>query len=124
LEEAEIHYEGQNIKATLSGGLASFPIDASDGLSLLKNADKAMYRAKSFGKNNISFYSMNKRRNIRVEYTTAVEIQELGIHAKPAFTATTKSLSIGGILLESNEHLKTGTKIQITIPVRKTRFCS
>lgn len=117
LEEAEIHYEGQNIKATLSGGLASFPIDASDGLSLLKNADKAMYRAKSFGKNNISFYSMNKRRNIRVEYTTAVEIQELGIHAKPAFTATTKSLSIGGILLESNEHLKTGTKIQITIPV-------
>jgi hypothetical protein len=117
LEEAEIHYEGQNIKATLSGGLASFPIDASDGLSLLKNADKAMYRAKSFGKNNISFYSMNKRRNIRVEYTTAVEIQELGIHVKPAFTATTKSLSIGGILLESNEHLETGTKIQITIPI-------
>jgi diguanylate cyclase (GGDEF)-like protein len=117
LEEAEIHYEGQNIKATLSGGLASFPIDASDGLSLLKNADKAMYRAKSFGKNNISFYSMNKRRNIRVEYTTSVEIQELGIHAKPSFTATTKSLSIGGILLESNEHLETGAKIQITIPV-------
>jgi diguanylate cyclase (GGDEF)-like protein len=117
LEEAEIHYEGQNIKATLSGGLASFPIDASDGLSLLKNADKAMYRAKSFGKNNISFYSMNKRRNIRVEYTTSVEIQELGIHAKPAFTATSKSLSIGGILLESNEHLETGAKIQVTIPV-------
>jgi diguanylate cyclase (GGDEF)-like protein len=115
LEETEIRYEGKNIKATVSGGLASFPIDANDGLTLLKNADKAMYRAKSFGKNNISFYSMDKRRNIRVEYNTSVEIQELGIHEKPVFTATTKSLSIGGILLESKEFLEAGAKIQINI---------
>ena len=117
LEEAEIHYEGQNIRATLSGGLASFPIDASDGLTLLKNADKAMYRAKSFGKNNISFYSMNKRRNVRVDYTTSVEIQEFGIHAKPVFSASTKSLSIGGILLDSQDHMEAGTKIQINMPL-------
>ena len=115
VEETEIRYEGKSIKMTLSGGLASFPIDAGDGLTLLKNADKAMYRAKSFGKNNISFYSMDKRRNIRVEYSTSVEIQELGIHKKPIFTATTKSLSIGGILLESNDPLETGAKIQINI---------
>jgi len=74
-----------------------------------------MYRAKSFGKNNISFYSMDKRKNIRVEYKTSVEIQELGIHEKPVFTATTKSLSIGGILLESKDSLETGAKIQINI---------
>jgi c-di-GMP-binding flagellar brake protein YcgR len=76
-----------------------------------------MYRAKSFGKNNISFYSMNKRRNVRVDYTTSVEIQELGIHAKPVFTASTKSLSIGGILLESQDHMEAGTKIQINMPL-------
>ena len=118
VEETEIHYEGQNIKMTLSGGLASFPIDASDGLTLLKNADKAMYRAKSFGKNNISFYSMNKRRTIRFDYKTSVEIQELGIHEKPVFTATTKSLSIGGILLESEDYIEPGAKIQINISLR------
>lgn len=118
VEETEIHYEGQNIKMTLSGGLASFPIDASDGLTLLKNADKAMYRAKNFGKNNISFYSMNKRRNIRFDYKTSVEIQELGIHEKPVFTATTKSLSIGGILLESKDYIEPGAKIQINISLR------
>ena len=118
VEETEIHYEGQNIKMTLSGGLASFPIDASDGLTLLKNADKAMYRAKSFGKNNISFYSMNKRRSIRFDYKTSVEIQELGIHEKPVFTATTKSLSIGGILLESEDYIEPGAKIQINISLR------
>ena len=115
IAETEIHYEGKNIKITVSGGLASFPIDAYDGLTLLKNADRAMYRAKSFGKNNISFYSMDKRRNIRVEYRAAVEVQELGIHDKPVLTATTRSLSISGILLESKVPFKAGAKIQISI---------
>jgi len=119
IEETAIRYEGKNIKVTLSGGLASFPIDANEGLTLLKNADKAMYRAKSFGKNNISFYSMDKRRNIRVEYTALVEIQELGIHEKPVLTATTKSLSIGGILIESGVFIETGSKIQINISLSK-----
>jgi diguanylate cyclase (GGDEF)-like protein len=115
VEEIEIPYEGNNIRVTLSGGLASFPIDAGDDQTLLKNADLAMYRAKSFGKNNISFFSMNKRRNIRVKYNASVEIQELGIHEKPAFNATTKSLSIGGILLESQDSLENGAKIKINI---------
>jgi diguanylate cyclase (GGDEF)-like protein len=121
VEEAKISYEGKNIKVTLSGGLASFPIDANEGLSLLKNADKAMYRAKSFGKNNISFYSMDKRRNIRVEYNSFVEIQVLGIHEKPLLTATTKSLSIGGILIESEVPIKSGSKIQISISLSQAK---
>jgi len=115
VEETAIVYEEKSIKMTLSGGLASFPIDAGDGLTLLKNADKAMYRAKSFGKNNISFFSMDKRKNVRVEYSTSIEIQELGIHEKPVVTATTKSLSIGGILLASHDPFDIGTKIQINI---------
>ena len=115
VEETQLSYEGQNINITLSGGIATFPIDASDDLTLLKSADLAMYRAKSFGKNNISFFSMDKRRNIRVDYNIAVEIQELGMQVKPVLTATTKSLSIGGILLESQNPLEIGSKIQINI---------
>ena len=119
IEEAEIYFEGNIIKITLSGGLASFPIDANDDLTLLKHADLAMYRAKSFGKNNISFYSMDKRRNVRIEYSTSVEIQELGIHNKPVFSATTRSLSISGILVESNEHLDEGAKIQLNMSLNE-----
>lgn len=115
LEDTDILYEGKRIKMTISGGLASFPIDANDGLTLLKNADKAMYRAKSFGKNNISFYSMDKRRNIRVEFRTSVELQVLGIRNRPVFTALTKSLSVSGILLESDGPINQGAKIQINI---------
>jgi diguanylate cyclase (GGDEF)-like protein len=115
IEELEIPYEGKNIHITLSGGIASFPIDATDDITLLKSADLAMYRAKSFGKNNISFFSMDKRRDIRVNYNIAVEIQELSMQVKPVMTATTKSLSIGGILLESQQPLEIGSKIQINI---------
>jgi diguanylate cyclase (GGDEF)-like protein len=115
IEATAIDYEEKSVKMTLSGGLASFPIDAGDYLTLLKNADLAMYRAKSFGKNNISFFSMDKRKNVRVEYNTSIEIQELGIHEKPVATATTKSLSIGGILLVSQNPFDIGAKIQINI---------
>jgi len=115
VEETEMPYDDGTVKITLSGGLASFPIDAGDSLTLLKNADKAMYQAKSIGKNNISFYSLDKRRNIRMEYTATVEIQELGIHDKPVFSATSKSLSIGGILLESKDPMEVGAMIQINI---------
>ena len=115
VEEIQIPYEGKKINITLSGGIASYPIDATDDITLLKSADLAMYRAKSFGKNNISFFSMDKRRDIRVDYNIAVEIQELGMQIKPVLTATTKSLSIGGILLESQGPLEIGSKIQINI---------
>ena len=120
IEEIQIPYEGKNINITLSGGIASFPIDAGDDLTLLKNADLAMYRAKSFGKNNISFFSMDKRRNTRVDCSAAVEIQELGIHKKPVLSAITRSLSIGGILLESHALLDNGAKIQINIALDST----
>lgn len=121
VEEIQISYEGQNINITLSAGIASLPIDATDDITLLKSADLAMYRAKSFGKNNISFFSMDKRRDIRVDYNIAVEIQELGIQMKPVLTATMKSLSIGGILLESQDSLEIGSKIQINITFDSTK---
>ena len=115
IADTMLKYEGQSISITLSGGLASFPIDAGEDQTLLKNADLAMYRAKSFGKNNISFYSMDKRKNVRVNYCTEVEIRELGVYEKPVISAVTKSLSIGGVLLECKTPIETGAKIQINI---------
>ena len=45
----------------------------------------------------------------------SVEVQELSTQEKPVFTATTKSLSIGGIQLDSEKPLEAGAKIQIHI---------
>lgn len=48
---------GQDIIVTCSMGVARFPEDGEDSESLLANADAAMYRAKSNGRNNFQFYT-------------------------------------------------------------------
>ena len=78
-----------------------------------------MYRAKSFGKNNISLYSMDKRRHNRIEYTASVEVTELGFGEKQIINAMTKTLSIGGIMLESDRPIGVGVTIQMNITINE-----
>ena len=49
--------QGQECRVTASIGICMFPSEAKDEVSLMKNADIAMYRAKEDGKNNYKFYS-------------------------------------------------------------------
>ncbi len=59
----------QNVEfqLTASTGIALFPQDATDADNLLRNADTAMYSAKSLGRSNFQFFSteMNERANRR-----------------------------------------------------------
>lgn len=48
---------GQECRVTASIGISVFPDDADDEQTLMKYADKAMYRAKEEGKNNYQFFS-------------------------------------------------------------------
>jgi diguanylate cyclase (GGDEF)-like protein len=38
-------------RITVSGGVAIFPLDAQDDISLIKTADQRLYRAKDAGRN-------------------------------------------------------------------------
>jgi diguanylate cyclase (GGDEF)-like protein len=46
-------HDGQDLKATVSAGLAMFPADADDLQELLHRADMALYRAKGTGRNRV-----------------------------------------------------------------------
>jgi diguanylate cyclase (GGDEF)-like protein len=48
---------GQEFRVTASIGISTYPQDGLDEQTLTKNADIAMYQAKSEGKNNFQFYS-------------------------------------------------------------------
>jgi EAL domain-containing protein (putative c-di-GMP-specific phosphodiesterase class I) len=75
----------------LSGsiGVAMYPKDGADGTALLKNADIAMYRAKSSGRNNVQFYSTEinehsvERLTLENELRQAVVRREFEVHYQP-----------------------------------------
>ena len=52
-----MYFEGHELSVTCSIGIACYPSDGADPDTLMKNADLAMYRAKSVGRNNYQFFS-------------------------------------------------------------------
>jgi diguanylate cyclase (GGDEF)-like protein len=48
---------GHPVTAAASIGIAVYPKDGTDALTLLKNADVAMYRAKQAGRKQFRFFS-------------------------------------------------------------------
>jgi diguanylate cyclase (GGDEF)-like protein/PAS domain S-box-containing protein len=81
-----------------SVGIAIYPDDADSGEILMRNADTAMYAAKSKGRNNFQFFSesMNKaateRLNIEAHLQHALEKREFELHVQPIVDAATGEL--------------------------------
>jgi diguanylate cyclase (GGDEF)-like protein len=60
LENSRIVYQGQEIRATVSGGIASY-VDGVESIDeLLRRSDEALYRAKEMGRNRIEVYEVRK----------------------------------------------------------------
>ncbi|CAG7614705.1 hypothetical protein PAESOLCIP111_01739 [Paenibacillus solanacearum] len=49
--------DGHEIRVGCSVGISMYPSDGDDAVTLMKNADTAMYRAKDEGKNGFAFYA-------------------------------------------------------------------
>jgi diguanylate cyclase (GGDEF)-like protein/PAS domain S-box-containing protein len=79
----------REVTVTASVGISVFPEDGTDGGTLLKNADLAMYRAKQEGKNAFRFFtaSMSERARERMllqsSLRRAVETGEFEMHYQP-----------------------------------------
>jgi diguanylate cyclase (GGDEF)-like protein len=80
---------GHELHITPSIGIAVYPNDGEDIESLLRNADLAMYFAKSVGRSKFQYYdaSMNasalKRLTIESQLRGAIERGELSLHYQP-----------------------------------------
>jgi len=86
---------GNEYQLSGSIGIAMYPKDGADGPSLLKNADIAMYRAKSSGRNNYQFYSSDinehsvERLALENELRQAVARREFEVHYQPKVDIST-----------------------------------
>jgi diguanylate cyclase (GGDEF)-like protein len=90
---------------TSSIGIAKFPEHGDDVQSLLKNAEAAMYEAKSSGRNQLHVYdsAVNaralKRLSLEMELRRAVEDSSLEVYYQPKYQAHSLALIGGEALL-------------------------
>lgn len=77
---------GRECRVSASIGIAMYPRDGDDELTLMKNADIAMYFAKEEGKNNFQFYSCEittqslERLTLETNLRRALERNEFSLH--------------------------------------------
>ncbi len=100
-----IRVNGQEVFATTSIGIAVYPDDGEDAETLIRNADRAMYHAKSRGRNNYQFYteslndSGSRRLHLEAQLRRALERNELTIHYQPVHDTETSELTGAEALL-------------------------
>ncbi len=77
------------LSITASVGVVRYPDDGTSTVSLMKSADIAMYKSKSRGRNNVTFYDKGDDRSIYTEMglvqdmSTALQNDEFLLHYQP-----------------------------------------
>lgn len=105
---------GSTLQVACSIGIALYPEDGDDIETLMQNADAAMYRAKSAGRNLVKFFSreMAESTRHRLELEThlrsAIERDELWLAWQPCVHAASGELtSVEALLRWEHPHLGT-----------------
>ncbi|PTB82250.1 GGDEF domain-containing protein, partial [Methylophaga nitratireducenticrescens] len=104
--------DGQSLTMTLSIGVAIHPVDGNDASQLLRQADAAMFYAKSNGRNTFTYYteSMNRdatrRLLIEQQMYGALERGEFYLFYQPQIElATGKMIGAEALLRWQNDQL-------------------
>lgn len=89
---------GRQMQLSASFGVAIGPGDGADGDALLKNADLALYRAKSEGKGTYHFFEASldeearRRRQLELDLRQAVRDGGFELHFQPLYSMTEQRL--------------------------------
>jgi diguanylate cyclase (GGDEF)-like protein len=100
---------------TVSVGLATLPGDAQNAEELLERADRALYAAKSMGKNCVRPFSDERREHVRLDTALTGRFNLVDSHSH---VLTTLNVSEGGLLFLSTEPPTRGTlaQVQLALP--------
>jgi diguanylate cyclase (GGDEF)-like protein len=118
VDALRLEHHGAKIRLTISGGLASFPFDATEASNLLNDADTALRRAKEAGKNAIVLFSPDKRRFARRPFKNEILAKEVAFDGIDVDVISGKNISISGMRILTRQSLNVGTKLQLHIPFK------
>jgi diguanylate cyclase (GGDEF)-like protein len=96
------------VQVSASVGIALYPSDGADSITLLKNADAAMYLAKSRGKNNFQFFTTQLAQRAARHFALEGELRqaaprdELRLHYQPRYRVAGGEMSGMEALLRWN----------------------
>ncbi len=97
---------------TVSMGIATYPADAADEAELIECADKALYLAKSSGRNQVQLFGQSRRSYPRVKASLEGEYRALLSETRKM---TTVDLGAGGVRFRTSESLEVGTLMDATL---------
>ena len=104
-----------HIDVSISGGIGIYPTDSNSAEGLLRMADKALYRSKHDGKDQITLHADEKRRSPRLEAGTLLVFRERDENGERELKSEARNLSRNGALLETRVPFKIGTELEIDI---------
>ena len=90
---------GQAASSSASIGIAMAPGDGEDGITLMKNADLALYRAKHEGKSTYHFFepaldeAARQRRQLELDLRTAIKNGGFELNFQPLYSLAEKRLT-------------------------------
>lgn len=115
VEKMEISTRDGTFCLTISGGLASFPLNSTNPKDLLFMADSALYLAKGSGKNAIAQFREEQRRYLRVKIRREVLVKKLGFAGDQVYSGFSRDIGLGGIMLENESQLPLGSMQEMSI---------
>jgi len=87
--DSDIEIAGQPLRVGLTIGVGIYPQDGADAMTLVANADAALFRAKAEARGSIRFFEMSmdqqlrEKRALQQDLRSAVMRDELAIHYQP-----------------------------------------
>jgi diguanylate cyclase (GGDEF)-like protein len=100
------------VNVTISGGVATYPEDATNHEELIQRADEGLYRSKADGKNRITLVEGERRRHIRVPVSHRVTLNGLAGRKAPA---RAKNISESGLLVSLKKPVEVGSNVSLVI---------
>lgn len=105
-------YRRRKVPVTISGGVATFPEDATTAEDLLRRADEGLYRSKADGKNRVTVFGRERRHYARHFWNPPVTLKP---HAGRQTPGRVKNVSAGGLLVSLRKPIPVGSHVSLVL---------